>query len=100
MQRVTFTLPKEISIILPLNLVAKKNGYLAGMGKDGPFTDACGPRFCTINTPYQLTAAVVQTDGSVDFEMLTDTVLEDGSICLCPHYMDYEFMTEYFHVTF
>lgn len=102
MKTVHFTILKSVAITLPLDLVCKKTGYLQGnLRPDGHLTADSGQRFCEATKSYRLVKVLdVDHPDGPDFIMLTETVLEDGSVVMTEHHMGYEFLAEYFHVTF
>lgn len=95
--RKTFEITRQVTIELPINLVCRENGYMDKFegGKWVP-----GHRFCDIGKSYVLTEVRECEDGSPEFVVMTDTVLDDDTVVSMPHYMGYDFMVKYFHVIF
>jgi len=90
-KKVKFTIKTDVEVVLPAHLVCKKTGNMDN-----------GKRFCEIGKTYELTE--VQHNNNINlpvsFTVLTEYWTDDGCSYLTPHYMTYEFLKEYFHVTF
>lgn len=96
-----FTVPKQVAVQLPMHLIARTNGYMSQFSPETGWDNENGPRFCTMGHHYKLTEVrdLDNPDGP-EFVVLTDSYDDEDRQYLSPHYMDYEFLSRYFHVTF
>lgn len=93
----TFKVTKQITIGLPMVLVCKKTGYLDTINSNSDL----GKQFCQIGRMYSL-VEIRETDdpGDPTFIMRTESWDSNDEMYTADHLMDYEFMAEYFFVTF